>query len=261
MNVFVNVAVTNGINAYIAKISNKSYPLAHVFELRIIEFLVVLYGKINILNPYKLMSESSLKNNLMVYGASIDKINELFELLDEYNSWLSSNSREKNTIIKDIFEILSYLVILKNKSVLITSDEMKYYESFFALNDVKINQIVDMSAVNKDDVINTWLRAVEESKKVPAPEEPLYLNDDEYEKWGLFIDEVKALPKDKVLELNKEIQTRNENESANGGNTKDKPWQLVLSSGNGYVDALVLFSIMCTEIMMGIIITVVIGRF
>ena len=260
MDVFVNDAVNNGISAYISKNNNQKISLSHIFELRIIEFLVKIYGKISILNPYQLKDANSLKNNLIVYGASDGDIEKLFNLLHEYSLWLNSNSRDKNNIIKDIFEILSNLVILKNKNVVIDSNEMKYYENFLSLKDTKINQIVNMSAINREEVLNVWPKAVEESKKEPVKEEPLYLKDEEYEKYGLFMDEVKSLPKDKLLELNNEIKSRNESE-ASGGSSKDKPWQLVLTSGNGYVDALVLFSIMCTEIMIGIIVTIIIGRF
>ncbi len=257
MNIFVNDAINNGINAYISKSKNQKIVLSHIFELRIIEFLIMLYGEINIMNPYKLKDADSLKNNLMVYGGKSQDIDKLFNLLNEYNDWLNSSSREKNNIVKDIFIILSNLVILKNKSVVINSDEMKYYEDFFALKEHKIDQIVNMLALNKEEVLNIWPKAVEESKKEPVKEKPLYLSKESYEKYGLFMDEVKSLPKEKVLELNNDIKIRDEK-----GVTENKKsaWQLVLSSGNGYVDALVLFSIMCTEIMLGIIITVVIGR-
>lgn len=257
---FVNNAITDGINAYLKKKNNEDYPKAFYFELNIIEVLAKIYGDISLLNPYKLMDVDSLKNNLIVYGASTEEIEKLFNLLNEYKIWLNSTVREKNNIIKEIFEIISDLVIFKNKSVTINSEEMQYYEDFLSVKDPIVNQIVKLSSLNIDDVIKVWPMKLEESKKVPPKEEPLYLADEEYEKYGLFMDEVKKLPKEKVKELNKEIKTRTEKESNgnNGGNTK--PWQLVLTSGNGYVDALVLFSIMCTELMIGIIVTIIIGR-
>ena len=257
---FVNEAITDGINAYLKNSNNEAYPLSNSFELKVIEFLVKLYGHINILNPYKLMNADSLKANLIVYGATTDEIEKLFSLLNDYNKWLNSNSKEKNSIIKEIFEILSDLVIYKNKSTIIDSEEMKYYEDFFKITDSKINQIVDMCAENKDELLNVWPKKVAESKKEKPQEESLFLKEEEYEKYGVYLEDVKKLPKDKVRELNEKIKIKNE-DNATGGTNKEKPWQLVLTSGKGYVDALVLFSIMCTEIMIGIIITIIIGRF
>lgn len=257
---FVNNAITNGINAYLKKSNNETYPLSNSFELKVIELLIKIYGHINILNPYKLMNVDSLKTNLMIYGATKDEIEKLFSLLNDYNEWLNSNSKEKNNIIKEIYEILSDLVIYKNKSTIIESEEMKYYEDFFSINDPKIKQIVDMCAKNKDELLNVWPEKVAESKKEKPKEEPLFLSEEEYEKYGVYLEDVKKLPENKIRELNEQIKIKNE-DNANGGTTKEKPWQLVLTSGNGYVDALVLFSIMCTEIMVGIIITIIIWRF
>lgn len=259
MQIFINEAITNGIIAYIDKNNNGTYAKAHIFELRIIEFLIKLYGKTDILNPYTIRSEDSFKNNLMVYGATSEEINKLISLLKEYNNWLNSTTREKSTLIKELFNILSGLVILKNNSVVISSEEMKFYEDFFALKDSKINQIVQMISLSREDVLNVWPLRVAKSKEEPIVEEPIFLEDKEYEKYGLLMNEVKELPKEQVKKLNEEIKNRDEEGNNNDGG-KTKPWQLVLTSGNGYVDALVLFSIMCTELMIGVIVTIVIGR-
>ena len=261
MNIFVNPSITNGINAYIAKTNNKDYSLEHYFELEIVEFLIKVYGKINILNPYQINSIDSLKSNLMVYGLNEEYVQKIFILLNEYNLWLNSKTREKNNIIKDIFEILSEMVILKNKQTVVTSEEMKYYEDFLTLKDNRIKKIAELASNNIDDIIKVWPSKVEENSKSQIKEEPVMLSESTYEKYGISLEDVKKLPEDKLKDLNAEINKRNENDQTGGGTTKEKPWQLVLTSGNGFVDALVLFSIMCTEIMIGIIITVIIWRF
>ena len=142
MQVFINDAITNGINAFIAKCDHQEYEHVHTFELSVIEFLATLYGEINITNPYRIMNAGSFKNNLMVYGASPEKIDKLFSLLKDYNDWLNSvnNPEDKNTIIADIFEILSYLVFLRAKSVKISDDEMKYYEDYLNVSYLFVNQ-------------------------------------------------------------------------------------------------------------------------
>lgn len=259
MQIFINEAITDGITAYLKNNSLDNFTKSHIFELRIIEFLIKLYGKTDILNPYTIKSEESFKNNLMVYGATSEEIDKLLSLLNEYHIWLNSTSRDKNNLMKEIFKLLSGLVILKNNNVVISSEEMKYYEDFLSLKDSKIYQIVQMLSTNPLEVKNIWPEAVAKSKEEPIKEEPLYLSDAEYEKYGLIMTEVKELPEEQVKKLNAEIKNRDEGDNS-GGTTKNKPWQLVLTSGNGYVDALVLFSIMCTEIMIGIVITIIIRR-
>lgn len=262
MEVFVNKAIENGIQAFVAKNEGKDYSIAHEFELNIINFLSHLYGKLIILNSYKIKDEESFRNNIMVHGASEEDVDTLFNLMDEYDRWLSSTSRDKNDLLARIYALLAKLVIYKTGSTNISDGEMRYYLDFFALTNKRMNQLADMMAANKDEVVNALDRAkTERQKELDKPKpEPLLLPEDEYEKYGVYLDEVEKLPEDKIRELNKEIKRRDENETS-GGTSKDKPKHLVLSSGNGFVDALVLFSIVCTEIMVGIVITVIIARF
>ena len=256
----MNDAIDAGIKSYLLKLENPDSSVVHYFEYVIIDFLIHLYGKINIINPYQLKSEDSLKNNLIVYGASKEQIDDLFILLDEYNNWIKSNSKEKNNILEAIFKILSGLVILKRNSVGISDEEMAYYENFFNLRDNKIRTLAEMMSNNKEDILSIWPRTVQ--KKEEAKEEKkesLFLAKEEYEKHGLEMEEVENLPEDRIKAINAEILRRDKNENQ-GGSSNEKPWQLVLSSGNGFIDALVLLSIMCTEIMIGVIITIILAR-
>ena len=67
-NIFINEFINNGINAYLLKKQDKDYSLAHIFELKVIEVLVRIYGEINIINPYRTGSEKSLRDNFKIYG-------------------------------------------------------------------------------------------------------------------------------------------------------------------------------------------------
>jgi hypothetical protein len=259
MEIFVNEAITNGINIYLGNYSDQNFLLSHYFEYKVIELLARVYGKINITNPYQIHSEFKFRDNLMIYGAKKEDIVSLISLLDDYNSWLKSVSRDKNDIVENIFYILSKLVILKERSVGLLEEDREYYDNFFSLKDNRIDFIVKISG-DKDRVLEAFKKGEDDINNAPKEEEVKYLTEDEYEKYGIFFNEVKSLSKDKLKRLNNEIISREESNSANSGGTqKTSPLQYVLTSGNGFVDALVLLSIMCTELMVGIIITVLIG--
>jgi hypothetical protein len=261
MRMFINEAITNGIEAYKAKSQNQQFSLSHIFEYKVIEYLITLYGKINILNPYQIKDENSFKNNLMIYGADKETINKLINLLNKYNIWLNSSSNsEKNTIISEIFYILSKLSLLKNKVKTLSPSEMEVYQNFLNLKDNKIKQIVEMSAINKEEVLNSWVKAEDDIKKADIPKEPIYLPEDEYKKYGIYPEDLENLPEDKIKKLNKDITDLDDNASSGGRAKNDPPKQLILTSGNGFIDALVLLSIICTEIMIGIVITILIAR-
>ena len=72
-----------------------------------------------------------------------------------------------------------------------------------------------------------------------------------YEKHGLSINQVKQLSNLKVNEINN-IIVENEKEVKERNNFN--PFKLVLSSGNGIVDTLVLFCIVITEIFIGFLV-------
>lgn len=264
MLVFINEAITNGIDAYIAKkqtSESKNFVTIHALELKIIETLVHIYGEINILNPYTIKNEKNFRSNLMIYDASEADIDKLINLLNEYNVWLNSNSRDKNDIIESIFIILGKLVILKQQSVgKLPDDELTFYEELFSLKDQQIKRIVELSAISIQGVLNAWNKAQKEIEEANKPKPSPLLSEEEYQRYGISIEDVSNLPENKILELNETIKEREENGTINGGTTKEKPLQYVLTSGNGFVDALVLLSIMCTEIMIGVIITVFLAR-
>ena len=70
--------------------------------------------------------------------------------------------------------------------------------------------------------------------------------------------EVNQLSNQAIAKLNDKILYDIDDENA-GGRNKSKPLQLVLTSGSGFVDTIVLLSIMATEIMVGLIIAITIA--
>ena len=259
MKYFVNEAFEEGIKAYIAKSNNQKYAKKYEFELIIIETLVEIYDQIDILNPYKLRDVNSLRKNFAVYGASFNEINELFRLLDEYKKWYSSPKKEASDILENIFKILSSFVLLKYNSVVISSSEMKYYEDFFNLENDYLKKTASLMKEDYQTVINIFpqMRANSKNRFAKAKKDFILFDDAEYQRYGLDVDEVKDLSDTKLLELNYQIKIRDEIAKKK----RKKTSNFVLSSGNGFIDGLILFSIICTEIMVGIVITIIIRRF
>ena len=130
-NIFINEFINNGINAYLLKKQDKDYSLAHIFELKVIEVLVRIYGEINIINPYRTGSEKSLRDNFKIYGLTNEEYYRFIGYLNDYNDWLNSMSREKNDTIKEIELLLIRMILLKNINVKATSDDIEVYDDLF----------------------------------------------------------------------------------------------------------------------------------
>lgn len=263
-NIFINEFINNGINAYLLKKQDKDYSLAHIFELKVIEVLIRIYGEINIINPYRTGSEKSLRDNFKIYGLTNEEYYRFIGYLNDYNDWLNSMSREKNDTIKEIELLLIRMILLKNINVKATSDDIEVYDDLFLAKDRKIAQINEMASTNPYYVQKYYLR----KKKIYFEDNDLHFEEIEpdllsktmYQRHGLSINEVVQLSNLKINEINNIITS--EEEDLNKSKLRVKPIGLnvVLTSGSGFVDTLVLLSIMVTEIMVGFVIAMIAGR-
>ena len=251
--IFINEAITNGLNAYINKTSDKPYSSSHYYELTIIELLVKIYERINIIVPYKTKYERTFITNLQVYGLSSEDVSKFINALNDYNNWLLGVKGTYTDSVITIHKILIKMILLKN----LYKEEIEYYDYYLSVKEIRLKKILDLATNNIDDAINLWVRKrniyLYKHNYVFEEIEPDLLTKTLYEKHGLSINEVKQLSNLKVNEINNMIITEEENsEKIHNMN----PFKLVLSSGNGIVDTLVLFSIVLTEIFIGFLIAI-----
>jgi hypothetical protein len=262
--VFVNSSITYGIENYLNKQTNQSINNIHIFEMHVIEMLVKIYGEINIINPYKLGDEKQLIKNLQIYGMKSKTINRLFILLNEYSRWLNSTINSKNNIITEIEKILIQMVLLKNKKKNIPFNEITYYNNFFLPENGDLKQIQNIVSIDPHLIEKIWKQKnclINNKLTLEFNEIETELFDDAtYRKFGLSLNEVKQLSNLKIKEINQKILDENDDSGVNGGSSKNKPLQLVLTSGNGFTDTIVLLSVMATEIMVGLLIAFTIAR-
>ena len=257
METFVNDSILIGIKKYL---NENAYDNSYIFEEYIIKMLVAIYKEADIINPYKLNNVDHLIDNLCVYGLTELEVRRFFDLLDIYNKWLNSNRKTKNNVFAEICKILIKMIILKSNYIQISDKELKFYDMFFKLSNNNIRSMVEMSCINPGFVSNYWERKkrgfLHRGIFVLEEMKPNYLSEEVYLKFGLNMDEIKKLSYEEVEMINNRIKAEEDITQSGGGRKNEKPMQLVLTSGSGFVDTLVLLSIMCTEIMIGIVITV-----
>lgn len=260
MEAFINNVITNGIISFLETDASKKDG-AHIFENKVIELLTRIYSEPDIINPFKLKNEKTFRENLGIYGLTENEIDRFISLMNAYGIWLNSNRTNKNNIFEEICLLLIRMIMLKNRYISISNEELKGYDEFFDLTNNKIRMIAEMSAVSPTKVSMVWHRKRAHIIKNNDAMyltiiEPKLLSSEVYKKYGVSINEVRQLSNNAIDEINKQILTEENGSTVGGGRTKEKPLQLVLTSGNGFVDMIVLLSIMCTEIMIGIVITV-----
>ena len=254
-NIFINDSITSGISNYLLIKNGKDYDKAHIFEVYVIRCLCKIYGDINILNPYRIDNENSFKSNLIMYGLKVSEMEEFINLMSEYSKWLNSEKQVGKTDLTSKIEIiLINMIIQKNKSNKFTDEELEFFDKYF---DPKNNNFATLhNLITKDvNIIPMyWSRKkalLNNNMKFKLIRNDL-LSSSTYDKYGLDKDDISKMSEEKVRNINNRILEKEKED--NKRNKKFIPKNLIITSGNGLVDTLMLLSIMTTEIMIGIMI-------
>lgn len=254
-NIFINDSITSGISNYLLIKNGKDYDKAHIFEVYVIRCLCKIYGDINILNPYRIDNENSFKSNLIMYGLKVSEMEEFINLMSEYSKWLNSEKQVGKTDLTSKIEIiLINMIIQKNKSNKFTDEELEFFDKYF---DPKNNNFATLhNLITKDvNIIPMyWSRKkalLNNNMKFKLIRNDL-LSSSTYDKYGLDKDDISKMSEEKVRNINNRILEKEKED--NKRNKKFIPKNLIITSGNGFVDTLMLLSIMTTEIMIGIMI-------
>lgn len=264
MNFFVNRSIDVGIENYLLKKNNERYDKSHIFEVLVIEMLINIYGEINIINPYKLKDSKSFVKNLQIYGLSSKITYQFIDLMDEYYKWLSASNSRCTNLIEKIKFILLQMVLHKTSEKKLSCHEKEFYVRFFENKIIGLNEICKLMKDDnlsfyrmwnlKKNFINT--AHVKFNYELMLPD---FFDEKKYKEFGISLNDMSKLSNETVEKINNKIVV----EEAITGKKKSKfviPLKLMISSGNGFVDTLVLLSVMATEIMIGIIIAVSVMR-
>lgn len=249
---FINEFIEVGISNYLLMKDNMLYEREHIFEIYVIKALCKIYGEINIINPYKIQSENSFKCNLLMYGFLDKDMELLFNYFDMYESWLNSESVGKTDLTTKIEKILVNMILIKCRKRMIDEETLEWFDNYFDPIDNSLAKLHSLITYDNDAIPNYWKRKkMGLSNKVTLMDVRTdLLAKDDYATYGINIKDVEKMSHEQVMSLNNKIQ---EKEKKNK-NVLFKPRKLIISTGSGFVDTLMLLSIMATEVMIGLII-------
>lgn len=254
-NIFINDSITSGISNYLLIKNGKDYDKAHIFEVYVIRCLCKIYGDINILNPYRIDNENSFKSNLIMYGLSVHEMEEFISLMDEYSKWLNSEKNVGKTDLTSKIEIiLINMIIERNKTNKFTTAELEFFDKYFDPNNNNFATLHNLITKDVNIVPMYWNRKkslLNNNMKFKLIRNDL-LSSSTYDKYGLDKEDISKMSEEKVRNINNRILEKEKED--NKRNKKFIPKNLIITSGNGFVDTLMLLSIMTTEIMIGIMI-------
>jgi len=251
-NYFINSFIDNGISNYLLMKNDMIYEKEHTFEVYVIKALCKIYGEINIINPYKIHSENSFKCNLLMYGLAEKEMELLFSYFNLYENWLNSDNVGKTDLTTKIEKILINMLLIKCRKRMINEEDLDWFSHFFDPVDNNLSKLHSLITLDNDAVPNYWKRKkMGLTNKISLVDiRTDLLAKDDYASYGINIKDVEKMSHDQVLELNDKIQEKEKK----GRNVLFKPKKIIISSGSGFVDTLMLLSIMATEVMVGLLI-------
>ena len=144
------------------------------------------------------------------------------------------------------------MIIVRNKAKKFSEEEIEFFEKYF---DPKNNNFATLhNLITKDVNIipmywNRKKTLLNSTLKFKLIRHDL-LSSSTYDKYGLDKEEIAKMSEDKVKNINNKIIEKEKEEDKRS--KKFVPKNIIITSGNGFVDTLMLLCIMTTEIVIGI---------
>ena len=262
---FINPAIEYGIRSYMKHKEGSEYKRAHTFEMNVIKALTIIFGENSILLPYKIDNEKAFECNLLMYDLKESDMKNFIKYMGEYYEFMKNfNSNTKATgLIYEIEKILIEMINKRGARKEFTPEELREFDTIFNPIDGDLKKIKSLLSSDTGLIIKEWENHKYELSNTQLrmiAVNPNLLMPEEYAKYGYDINSIAVLTEDEIKKINETIveeMIRKNNDSKKTFFKKKN--KIVFSCGNGFVDKLMLLSIVATELMIGIIIATSIG--
>ena len=274
-NYFINEALDKAINDYLSSKQDVDGKIYNSFLVVFIRILCLIYGELDIINPYYTNNSDMFKYNLKRYNCPDDVIDNLMLLLDMYYKIELKNEnsldKEENNYFVEVQKKLIDLFIYKIENYEVNDLE---YKSFFDLlytpaTSNPLRQSYNyLKALNPFEVATYYQERINNAKKFGKKiEQKELLNLDIYKLFNYKLSDISRMNNEELKNLNKNIYASlNINENAVNKNylLEEAINKLKyndnnkVTTGNGYVDILIIMSIIVTSIMVVSIFTFIV---
>lgn len=265
---FINEAFDKAINDYITYKDKTDGVLYNSFLVVVIRMLINIYGELDIINPFIIKDENAFNNNLMKYGATKDNIYILMSLIQNFYEVELRNIRqvhkEKNPYFIEVQKAIIDLFDLKALSVGINNcNSREFFDLLYTpgtSNALRLSYNF-LNADNIYEIAEYYKKVLENNPKEEIKEKKELLGFDVYKIFNLSISDISKMNEDEVNRLNSEIyKSFDISESAINKEflLEEKIKEInmknnLVTTGNGYVDILIIMSVVITVIMVFVI--------
>lgn len=272
--VFVNEAFTKAIDDYLESSQNIQGVTYNSFLVVVLRCLVSIYSELDIINPKVMGDEDLLKENLSKFGYSITEVEVFLSNIQLFSDFEHENEKRtiknKNPYFIIIQKELVDMLIKKKLEFYLTEAEViEFYDLLYtpySKNPLRVSynflQASDILEVDRYFKIQ-----MKNNIKTILPKEKHYLNVKAYELLNYSFDDIKNMASGDVDKVNSEVYDyfKIRENAINKEYLLDKAIEAIerennkVTSGNGYVDILLVISAVCTVLMvLGIIVFILI---
>lgn len=263
--VFINNSFTKAIDDYLKSSDNVQGVMYNSFLVVVIRMLVAIYSELDIINPKIIDDEDLLKENLAKFG--YDKSDVLVFLSNIQLFWDFENENDKRKVKKKnpyfilIQKELVDMLIKKKLNFYLTEAEVReFYDLLYtpySKNPLRVSynflQASDVMEVDKYFKVQ-----MKNNVKVILPKEKHLLNSKAYEILNYSFDNIKNLESSEVDKINSQVYDyfKIRENAINKEYLLEKAIEAIerennkVTSGNGYVDILLVLSVICTVLML-----------
>lgn len=261
---FINEFFTNAINSYLDTKLESESPTFSSFPVIVIRSLIAIYGELDIINPYRTKNEirmGGFDSNIMKFGFSQKKLNDFKSSLEKYDE---IGEEGKNPYFVKIEKYLIDMFAKKITNVSMNKEEMENFEKLLYLS-TNPNEIMQRD-LNRNTQNKTLIDEYYQSKIFEAshhfkllPYKKNTLLPEAYTVLGYTLESIASMDEITLNNLNNqifsffhiEISDQNKMNRLKEAVSYYKKYGNALTSGNGYVDMLLLVSVIAT-VMMGL---------
>ena len=270
---FINEAFDKAVNDYLKSADQPQGIVYNSFLVVVARILIIMYSELDILNSLAINDEELLKKNLMRFGYSASYLKILFSNLKQYYN-IEKEKENKKVKIKNEYFILVQkdlidMLIAKKMNFYVTEKEIKeIYDLLytpFSKNPLRVSYNF-LTAPDVLEIDKYFKKQLKENVKIIKPQEKHYLNIKAYEILNYSMDDLNKMDNNELERVNHQIYDyfKIRENAINKEYLLEKAIEALerennkITSGNGYVDILLVMSIICTIIMVVGIITFVV---
>ncbi len=263
--VFINEAFSKAISNYLSSADQPQGILYNSFLVVIIRLLINIYSELDIVNPMVVNDEELLITNLSKYGYEKENIKLFLSKIQLYYDLEKENEQKvvkfKNKYFVDIQKDLIDMFIAKKLNYRITIEETKEFYNLLYTPYCPNPLQVSYNFLMAEDVLEIdryFKKEMKENVKEIKPREKNLLNVKAYEILNYSMSDIENMDYSQIDKLNHQVYDyfKIRENAINKEYLLEKAIEAIereknkVTSGNGYVDILLIMSIICTIIML-----------